>query len=112
MMARSEPAILDTPISPFLTEDSFRKKAINLNAAKFKRITGWKPVVPQVTPTDLKAQAELFQKAGIWWVASKQTSTRSLIYQFTGLCSSSRAEGGMDSHAMNNSLGYRESCLL
>lgn len=64
----SSPPILDTSISPFLTEDSFRKKAINLNGAKVRTVIGWHPSVPRVSPLDLRLQAEAFQNAQLWQV--------------------------------------------
>lgn len=67
-MTKSFPPILDTSISPFLTEDSFRKKAINLNGAKVRTVIGWHPSVPRVSPLDLRLQAEAFQNAQLWQV--------------------------------------------
>jgi len=67
-MTKSSPPILDTSISPFLTEDSFRKKAINLNGAKIRNVIGWHPSVPCVNPLDLRLQAEACQNAQLWQV--------------------------------------------
>lgn len=68
MMHQSKPPILDTPISPFLTEDSLSKRAINLNGDKFRQVTGWRPTVKSVRARDLKLQAEAFQRAQLWSV--------------------------------------------
>lgn len=69
-MASSTPPIPHTSISPFLTEDSFRKKAINLNGQKIRLVTGWQPSIREVNSKELRLQAESFQHAQLWQVVS------------------------------------------
>ncbi|KAL1410887.1 hypothetical protein Q8F55_001830 [Vanrija albida] len=66
MLAKSNPPIESTPISPFLDAHAFRKMAIHLDGSKARRVLGYKPARPRVEVDELKTIAQGFQKDNIW----------------------------------------------
>ena len=81
MLAKSNPPITSTPITPFLDEHAFRSEsphdrlmaelicaehAICLDGSKAKRILGFKPSKPRIEADELRRIVKGFQDDALW----------------------------------------------
>lgn len=66
MMAKSNPPIQYTPISPYLEAHAFSKRAVNLDGRKLRQILQFKLKYPKVQTKELAAIVKQFQDEKLW----------------------------------------------